>query len=186
MEWRRVQAKKNYFISEYGHVYSILTKRILKGEIDKDGYLRYRLYGDGTNQKIFSHRLVAMGFHPNQPFNLVVNHIDANKRNNHFTNLEWCTVARNNTHTGNLGLYNPKKGDSHYKAKLSEDTVLSILGDPCSLVEAEIKYGYDRRNIYRIRNGNIWRHVYIKYLEKFGAPPIYRGSKKFKESLKLL
>lgn len=55
------------------------------------------------------HRLVAKAFVPN-PDNLPeVNHIDEDKTNNHYTNLEWCTRDYNmqyGTRTIRAGLTN--------------------------------------------------------------------------------
>lgn len=40
-------------------------------------------------------RLVAKAFIPNPNNYPIVNHLDANPLNNHFSNLEWCTQSRN-------------------------------------------------------------------------------------------
>lgn len=46
------------------------------------------------------HRLVAESFieKPESDISLVVNHIDGNKENNHYTNLEWVTQKENCIH----------------------------------------------------------------------------------------
>lgn len=55
-----------------------------------DGYERVALCRDGKNYEMRVHRLVAEAFIDN-PNNLPqVNHKDFNRRNNVFTNLEWC------------------------------------------------------------------------------------------------
>lgn len=46
----------------------------------------------------------------NNPFNKdTVNHIDCNKLNNSYTNLEWLTRKENISHAVSLGLYKKKK-----------------------------------------------------------------------------
>lgn len=72
--------------------------RIKKVRTDKDGYKETTLF-DGTKYHICRvHRAVAKAFIPN-PDNLpCVNHKDENKSNNVSSNLEWCSVAYNNSY----------------------------------------------------------------------------------------
>ena len=49
-------------------------------------------------------RLVAKAFVSNPSAHPVVNHIDGDKKNDHFLNLEWCTYSYNNLHAFDLGL----------------------------------------------------------------------------------
>ena len=69
--------------------------RVLKQQLDKDGYLRVCF---GTNGKAFYlqvHRIIAVCFLPN-PNNLPqVNHKDCDRTNNIASNLEWCTQEYN-------------------------------------------------------------------------------------------
>lgn len=46
-----------------------------------------------------------------------MNHIDGNKRNNHISNLEWCTNSENIKHAYKNGLIIPKYGDQHSQSK---------------------------------------------------------------------
>ncbi|MBY0123614.1 HNH endonuclease [Bacillus sp. S/N-304-OC-R1] len=52
------------------------------------------------NKVLYLHRLVAFYFveNPNPIVNKYVNHKDFNKKNNHFTNLEWVTAKMNSQH----------------------------------------------------------------------------------------
>ena len=71
--------------------------KILKPDIDKGGYLQVVLSKNSelTTRKI--HRLVASAFVVNNnPKYTQINHIDENKENNVYTNLEWCDADYNN------------------------------------------------------------------------------------------
>ena len=66
------------------------------------GYLRVDLH-NGSERKHFKvHRLVAGAFIPNPLGKPQVNHIDGNKANNSFSNLEWVTNKENDFHARRL------------------------------------------------------------------------------------
>lgn len=81
----------------------ILTLR-RSGVILKDGsyYLGIILTDNNKNKTNFKiHRLVATHFciNPNPDLFTEVNHIDENKHNNVYSNLEWCDRKTNNHHS---------------------------------------------------------------------------------------
>lgn len=79
-----------YEITNDGKVWSIRSGKFLKPRLSMDGYERVALCRDGKNYEMRVHRLVAEAFIEN-PNNLPqINHKDFNRRNNVFTNLEWC------------------------------------------------------------------------------------------------
>ena len=96
----------NYYITEFGNVYNSKTHKVLNWCDNGTGYMYVTLLINGKRKNYTIHRLVAEAFVSN-PNNLpTVNHIDGNKLNNHYSNLEWCTVAYNNQHAVNNGLRN--------------------------------------------------------------------------------
>ena len=74
--------------------------RILKATPNQSGHLLVNLYDEeGKSKKALVHRLVAEAFLEN-PENLpCINHKDENKLNNCADNLEWCTIAYNNSYS---------------------------------------------------------------------------------------
>ncbi len=87
----------NYEIYENGEVYSIKAKKYMKQRIHKSGHLRVDLID--INKKIITrtiHSLVYQAFYNElviKPF--VVDHIDNNKNNNHYLNLQKITNTQN-------------------------------------------------------------------------------------------
>lgn len=106
--FKEIQGYEHYLVSDEGEIYSLRSNKILKPDIDKDGYEIYRISDEEHKRKAFKgHRLVGLTFIEN-PDNLpIVNHIDGNKRNNHVSNLEWCTDEQNIQHAVKTGLMTP-------------------------------------------------------------------------------
>ena len=64
--WKDVKEYQNYEVSNQGQVRNIKTKRILKPNKKKNGYLEYRLYKSGKIYYLLAHRLVAIAFIENK------------------------------------------------------------------------------------------------------------------------
>ena len=70
--------------------------------------MQYTLLKDGKAKRYRAHRLVAFLFLDRPPNyrELIINHKDGNKLNNHYSNLEYCTYYYNNYHARINGLNN--------------------------------------------------------------------------------
>ena len=97
MEWRTLNVDNRYSISEYGDVKNDLTGCILKCNINKKGYKRIDI---SYKKSLLIHRLVYSHFVGELKPDLVIDHIDGNKHNNHYTNLQQIT-SKANTQRGN-------------------------------------------------------------------------------------
>lgn len=122
--WKVIEnSDGHYFISNTGKMkreaYSFISKknaRINHKEKEytpsfnkKSGYYQYNYrMNDGTRKKEYVHRLVAIHFIENPMPEIYdqVNHIDGNKSNNVYTNLEWCNEYKNMQHASKNGLIN--------------------------------------------------------------------------------
>ena len=82
----------------------LLKGKLMKGNLDRDGYLRVNLSKNGKNKTFFIHRLVALHFVNGYFEGAVVNHKNEQKDDNRAENLEFCTIAYNN----NYGTHNEK------------------------------------------------------------------------------
>lgn len=114
-----------YQVSNTGLVKSLpkyhsKSERILKGEVDKDGYIKVVLCPNSKKRhKRFVHRLVAISFIDN-PNNLPeVDHINTIKDDNRADNLRWANRSSNQLNPltskrlsekmkGSFGRLNPK------------------------------------------------------------------------------
>jgi hypothetical protein len=142
-EWRLIRnrhVKENmYLISNFGKVKNFYTGEFIKPELINSGYLLVNLISSDINHKYSKclvHRLVAEEFVPNNnPYKNTINHINGNKLDNSFYNLEWVTQSENNYHAKQLGLNN-NYGVNFYNAKLSYDQVVTI----CEMLSKNYKY----------------------------------------------
>ncbi|WP_440429290.1 NUMOD4 domain-containing protein [Phocaeicola plebeius] len=115
----------DYLISDNGEVISNKSncRKILRKRINKRGYYYVNLCKNGKYKSVSIHRIVGKHFVDNKNNYNVLNHIDGNKLNNNYENLEWCTYSHNVKEAARLGLLNTKKGkDSNlYCGKIDID-----------------------------------------------------------------
>lgn len=88
----------NYKISNFG---TVLNKKGMKLKHNECcAYPRIVLYNKGKAIDCSIHRMVAFFFVAGRTTEkCIVNHIDENKQNFHFSNLQWCTQAENMFHS---------------------------------------------------------------------------------------
>lgn len=168
----------NYEISENGVIRFVSSKRKKYTVVNKQGYESVQFKKNGHTYCRKVHRLVAHYFleEPTEelakeaalvhPFVVCVNHIDGNKTNNHYTNLEWCTMKENARHAQDNNLVPALKGELNGRAELTEDLVHEI----CKFYEkgfqpkqAIEKFGISRQQATKIRSGHAWKHVWELY-----------------------
>lgn len=139
-----IEFESNYLVSECGEVFSLKSKKFLKTFISSDGYEKINIWHRGRQYRKSVHSLVAMAFCKEYYEGKQVNHIDANKLNNHADNLEWVTAKENVTDTLKRGTHISLKTRKPVKQ-------LSLNGDFIreynSLAEASKFTGICRQNI---------------------------------------
>ena len=102
--YKDIEGYEGYYqISNLGNVKSLITNKLIACDCNNMGYKRVTLYKP-KRKRFFVHRLVAYYFCNGYEEGLVVNHIDGNKQNNIYTNLEWCTHSENDLHAYEKGL----------------------------------------------------------------------------------
>ena len=90
-----------YSISQDGRVFSHRKQSFLKPRLSMDGYNRVGLYGENGRYEYRVARLVAEAFveNPDNENKSQVNHIDFDRKNDIFSNLEWVTPTENTNHS---------------------------------------------------------------------------------------
>lgn len=118
----------NYQVSNYGRIKNKITNKVIKLFVDGNGYLGCTVSLGKKNKKkrIRTHRAVAELFIDNPNNYPQVNHIDGNKQNNYYQNLEWCTNKYNIIHAHQNNLVRIIKGEQINNSKLTQKDVLFI------------------------------------------------------------
>lgn len=88
---------KNYEIYEDGRIWSYARNRWLKPTPNRKGYLRICLYDNDGKMKFYQHHRVVYESVTSQPIpeGMQVNHINENKTDNRFENLNLMTPKDN-------------------------------------------------------------------------------------------
>ena len=124
--WKDVVGLENYYkISNFGKVFSKRSDKVVKPALLENGYLRIHTKICGSHVRFRVHRAVAEAFiERGREDQVYVNHIDGDKQNNHYLNLEWCTLSENQIHARLTGLH-PKIYEEGHR-KLDRDSVKFI------------------------------------------------------------
>jgi hypothetical protein len=121
MKLQKVISYEGYLVDEDGNVFSdkYNRRRLLKYSFTKDGYAIITLCKHGISRRIRVNRLVALHFLKPIPGKDQVNHIDGDKLNNNYRNLEWVSCKENIKKAWELGLCKKRSGEDCARAKLS-------------------------------------------------------------------
>ena len=115
--WKEIPNFENKFlISNYGRIKNAKKNTYRKNTLANNGYLVVTLWDKEKKQRtpLLIHRLVATVFVEGS--GECVNHIDGKKTNNHYTNLEWCSLAYNTKHA-----YENKLINNHQSVQIIEN-----------------------------------------------------------------
>jgi len=162
-----------YEVSSWGRVRNCKSLIILKGEIDRHGYIKYGLMTETRSHiRVLCHRLVLCQF---GIFKLkyTVNHINGIKTHNIPKNLESLTSKENTQHAIKFGL--KLFGEKHWNAKVTINDVKQISkmivhfkGNVDIIYNEAVKNGIPctKNIINQILWKQNWKNVSDKYFNK--------------------
>ena len=157
---KQIKSNPNYFISEEGIVFR--NNKPLKPSLTNNGYFRLALYLNGVPSYVSIHRLVAETYIDNPNKHPFVNHLDGNKQNNHYSNLEWCDNSHNLKHAYRLGLKSAV-GENNGRNKITKDIAITIkqtaLSGNMKLKDIALKYNVSNTLVSEIKRGIKWNHI---------------------------
>jgi hypothetical protein len=169
--WKAIEGFE-YEVSNHGRVRSLprvvnrgfAGKRYMPGKVLRGrnhfGYRTVVLCSEHQRRDTFIHRLVLEAFvGPAPPGRDDCNHKDANKSNNHISNLEWVTRKENINHA--IGMDLMIRGSLNGQSKLTEADVKAIreefAGEPT--VALAKYFEVSERTIQDARSRRLWSHV---------------------------
>jgi hypothetical protein len=151
-----------YYITEDGKVFR--NGKELTGGITPKGYKKTIMSIDGKQYTVSTHKLVATCYILNPENKPQINHIDGDKLNNHYTNLEWVTNKENADHRDNV-LDKKNIGERCGKSILKTEDVLFIKKNYITK-HAEFgstplskKFNVANRTILSIVKNERWKHL---------------------------
>ncbi len=107
-KWKLIDENPNYTIFDDGRIWSHKASKFIATANHVLGYIfagpKVRVDGAKKKRQMTLHRLVARNFIPNPEKHREINHKDGDKKNNHVSNLEWCSRKMNMVHASENGL----------------------------------------------------------------------------------
>lgn len=165
-EWRCLyDYDGTYEVSNYGNVRSNSRKKrgkALKPTISERGYYTVTLLNGDKRRLYFIHSLVLTHFVGPRSNGEQADHKDADKTNNHVSNLQWLSQSENRKKQTTQG--GDSYGESNGQAKLCDDAVREILETKkiskarnWGAARLARKFGVHQATIYRVVSGANWK-----------------------------
>lgn len=136
-----------------------LALKILAPFVSCKGYYVATFIKNGRTAKYSVHRLVAEAYIENPDCKPEVNHLDLDKQNNKFSNLEWATRQENAAHATQLGR-NSAASNPTKQRKLNPETVAEIKTllnqNMLSFADIALMFNVSRVTIAKIKQGTTW------------------------------
>ena len=160
--WKDIEGYEGlYKISNYGEVWSERKQGLLKKGKCATGYYSVSLYKNKKQKQYTIHRLVAINFIKNPFEKPCINHIDENKKNNHYSNLEWVTHKENSNWGTAIERRKTKRSKQIVGINIDNGQIIEFP----SINEAG-RNGYQQSSIWMCVNGRQSVHKGYKWFYK--------------------
>lgn len=148
-----------YEVSSWGAVRSLNYNhgrivKVMAAWVTPKDYECIHLSKNGVVRAHRISRLVASAFIPNPQNKPFVDHIDANRRNNHVENLRWCDQSENQRNPISRIRYGISKARAVVQMSKNGDTIRVW----ASATEAERSGHYNRNQIIKACTGKLKTH----------------------------
>ena len=172
-KWKLVKTNSEtnrciYKISNFGRAKSIhrikKSEKLLKPAKAAWNFLQLNVVlKDGKKQGLYYHRMVADAFLKKSAKKNFVVHLDSDKTNNHFSNLEWVDQKTLTKIQADNGLYDAKRYVKHKNVKLTfakvKNLKKALRSGKLNKTALSKKFGVSLTQIKRIERGENWKHV---------------------------
>jgi len=150
-----------YTITEDGVITRIKSGRVIKHQVNVDGYFVVNLVKDGKSYHRRVCRLKAEAFLNDFSEDKVVNHKDLNKQNDALDNLEMVSTLENNLHSIRLQPDKHKGRATITKEVATKICEMFVSGATNEEVSKQLSVSKDV--VSKIRNKSAWRDVSDNY-----------------------
>lgn len=171
VEYRAIEGHPGYRVGSDGTVWTCKivggngrlsdTWRLMRVNINKDGYAQVAVATKGKVSRCYVHQFVLEAFgKPRPSMSHITRHLNGIRLDNRPENLEWGTVMQNAVDA--ISHQTLKRGDQHHRSKLTDEKVgeiAKLLMAGCPQVEIASFFGVRPACISAIKNGRRWRHV---------------------------
>lgn len=153
----------NYGVSKCGRAFRWDTEKEMKvGMLTAGDYPVFRVSHEGKASWACIHYAIMDCWveNPNPEMYVEVNHINGDKMDYSFSNLEWVTKSQNHRHALETGLR--KVGDELYNGTVPDDLVHILcqeLQDGCLPKDIADKHGLSHHVVRKIRDGSTYFHI---------------------------
>lgn len=159
--WKVVDDFPKYSVSDEGLVRG--PRGVLKGTLDRDGYVIVHLSNRGKRRWVRVHVLVLELFVRNRRDGEQCRHLDGNPQNNTMSNLCWGIPQENADDKKHHGTNHCGICSSGYSSGLTDDSVVDIRRrvreGSSTIKDLAIELGLTEGYLRSVVNGSRWKHV---------------------------
>lgn len=161
-DFRSIKGASQFMVDQNGRVLNGITYRLMRPGKNLPGYLYVNIKtntGERKNKAL--HRLVFENFINSIPENMIIDHIDGNKENNHVSNLRCISASEN------ISSYQERKRKSGTFGFNHDEEFIQMIKwflENTNFSQSELgrRMGIAQSHVSAISNKRAWSHVTSK------------------------